>query len=328
MLATNRKIKRLPAAVTFRWEEVHDEDLDRDVGKRRRISKTLTAWDGLTDERSLLSQRYSQDIGSKRVLSESSSDEESDEGSNEGSDEGSDEELSEASTKGPTPGNEVTPGHQVTPRRAVNHPGNRKQAPITPMHASSFSQVELGSNTRVSAHTMRLLAMLKERFDARFLMLDLGTPGHQDILERAEAWCRAKGQKIRSKIAKLVEKGKLATGIKARQKLEKEQVRLVIEYFDGIGEALMGKVYLSPFKDTGSGPIKDGDRFKPDLAVLLKFLEEKDKAEIGDCLAFWEFKISQALEMNRDEVVVPLMRFTVRLHTHTRSFVYSLANQI
>jgi hypothetical protein len=327
MLSANRKIKRLPAAIACHWEDVHREDLDRDLGKRRRISKKLTAWDGLIDERSLLTQRYSQDVRSKRDLSGPALDEEP-------------EPDLKPMQRAPAlircsakvPQKTVLP---ITPRRQTSHPGNRQVSYTTPMHVTSTTQVENGSNSRVSAHEPNLLHTLRSSFDPRFLVLDApdaprakkrsglrGGPGPLDTqLRKGEDWCRTEEAKsiIRS-IRNLIEYAK-KTGSAEKRDLEMQLVDKTIDYLDGIGRAMIGEGYLSPFRNTGSAPITNSDASKPDLAVVSTLPEKHEQPDIEACLIFWEFKLSQHLDMNRDEVLVPLLRFTVRLHTLARSLI-------
>jgi hypothetical protein len=324
MLSANRKIKRLPAAVTFRWEEVHDEDLDRDVGKRRRISKTLTAWDGLIDERSLLSQRYSQDVRSKRDLSGPALDEEPEV-----------KPMQRAPALIHCSANALQKNVlSITPRRATSHSGNRQVAYTTPTHVTSTTQVEGETNSHVSAHEPNLQHTLESSFDSRFLVLEApdaprakkrpglrGGPGPLDSqLKKGEDWCRTEEAKsIIRLIGNLMEYAK-KTGNAERHDHEMQLVDKVIEYLDGIGRAMIEEGYSSPFRNTGSAP---SDASKPDLAVVSALPAEREQPDIEACLIFWNFESSSHLGMNRDEVLVPLLRFTVRLHTLSQSLIAS-----
>lgn len=327
MLLTNRKIKRLPAAITCHWEDVHKEDLDRDVGKRRRISKKLTAWDGLIDERSLLTQRYSPDVKSKRDLSGPALDEEREP---EVKPMRRAPALIRSSAK--VPQRAVL---SITPRRETTYPGNRRVAYTTPMHVTSTTQVEDGSNSRVSAYEPNLQDTLRSSFDPRFLTLGApdasrakkrsglrGGPGPLDIhLKKGEDWCRTEEAKSKIRlIGNLIEYAK-KTGNAEKRDYPMQLVDKAIEYLDGIGRAMIGEGYSSPFRNTGSAPIKNSDASKPDLAVVSALPEEDEQPDIEACLIFWKFRLSQHLDMNRDEVLVPLLRSTVKLHALSQTLI-------
>ena len=310
---------RLEDALEFSSRDVEPDDLDWDVGPRRRIEGAKRfRWGGFIDTGSLLSQRYPEDafqeftqgieeeggIDREKISPSPTPDRHS----------GT---RASMSTPGESSGQLINDATTATPpgQPRSQHSGSRQHAIYTPAH----NETAEWERTATSSHMERTAYLIKRmvnRFDPRFQILNFPTlSALEGILDRGVEYCQSKaGQDIRAHIAKILR----AKGQEARF------CDALCLYFNGIARAMVGSSYRDLFWNTGSGPLRTGtdpvykgrtsDTNKPDIVVTCgPFVStpNQSKPDWNQVAAVFEVKCQQPKDMDFHQLIGELIRFVV-----------------